>query len=65
MGQIDEEDKDYRYESMVWWFNRKYENLIEHERDMGEGEVLIVNMWKKPENFCYSACENKSQFVTD
>lgn len=53
---------------MKTWYDdliEKYENPIEHARDMGEGEVFIVNMWKKPENFCDSAEENKSQFVTD
>ena len=30
----------------------KYENPLEHECDVEEGEVFIANGWAKPENFC-------------
>lgn len=38
----------------------KYENSIEPARDMGEGEVFIVNMLKKPENLCDSVWKTYS-----
>ncbi len=41
----------------------KYENPLEHECDVEEGDVFIANGWQKPENFCDSAWESLSPFV--
>ena len=41
----------------------KYENPLEHECDVEEGDVFIANGWQKPDNFCDSAWESLSPFV--
>ena len=41
----------------------EFENPLEHECDVSEGEVFIANGWMKPENFCDSAWESLSPFV--
>ena len=41
----------------------KYENPLEHECDVEEGDVFIANGWVKPENFCDSAWDSVSPFV--
>lgn len=41
----------------------KYENPIEHECDIVEGQVFIANGWNKPEGFCDSAWGSVSPFV--
>ena len=41
----------------------KYENPLEHECDVEEGQVFIANGWLKPDNFCDSAWESLSPFV--
>ena len=41
----------------------KYENPIEEECCVSEGEVFIADGWKKPENFCESAWLSLSPFV--
>ena len=41
----------------------EYENPLEHECDVEEGQVFIANGWLKPDNFCDSAWESLSPFV--
>ena len=41
----------------------KYENPLEHECDVSEGEVYIADGWQKPEGFCESAWQSLSPFV--
>ena len=41
----------------------KYENPLEHECTVKEGEVFIANGWVKPDDFCDSAWESLSPFV--
>ena len=41
----------------------KYENPLEHECDVSEGEVFIADGWQKPEGFCESAWQSLSPFV--
>ena len=41
----------------------KYENPIQHACDMREGQVFIIDGWKKPEGMCDSAWETLSPFV--
>lgn len=41
----------------------KYENPLEHECDVSEGDVFIANGWLKPDGFCDSAWESLSPFV--
>ena len=41
----------------------KYENPLEHECDVEEGQVFIANGWSRPDNFCDSAWESLSPFV--
>ncbi|MBE6499665.1 MAG: TIGR04076 family protein [Methanobrevibacter thaueri] len=41
----------------------KYENPLEHECSVEEGEIYIANGWEKPENFCESAWQSLSPFV--
>ena len=41
----------------------KYENPLEHECDVEEGQIFIANGWCKPDNFCDSAWESLSPFV--
>ena len=40
-----------------------YENPLEHECDVEEGQVFIANGWAKPENFCDSAWDSMASFV--
>ena len=48
-----------RYDDLI----EKYENPIEHPRDLEEGQVFICNGWQKPDGFCDSAWESLSPFV--
>ena len=41
----------------------KYENPLEHECDVSEGEIYIADGWQKPEGFCESAWQSLSPFV--
>ena len=41
----------------------KYENPLEHECDVNQGDVFIANGWQKPDKFCDSAWESLSPFV--
>ena len=41
----------------------EYENPMEHACDMREGQVFVVDGWKKPEGFCDSAWDSLSPFV--
>ena len=41
----------------------RYENPLEHECDVEEGQFYIANGWEKPEDFCDSAWESMSPFV--
>ena len=41
----------------------KYENPLEHECDVEEGDVFIANGWQRPEGLCESAWESMSPFV--
>ena len=41
----------------------KYENPLEHARDVEEGQVFIANGWVKPDDFCDSAWDSISSFV--
>ncbi len=41
----------------------KYENPLEHECVVEEGQVFIANGWRIPDDFCDSAWESLSPFV--
>lgn len=41
----------------------KYENNIEHQCEICDGQVFIANGWRKPEGLCDSAWETMSHFV--
>lgn len=51
--------KKVRHDDLI----EKYENPLEHECDVEEGEIFIANGWHKPDNFCDSAWESISSFV--
>lgn len=51
--------KKVRHDDLI----EKYENPLEHECDVEEGNVFIANGWQKPDNFCDSAWESLSPFV--
>ena len=51
--------KKVRHDDLI----EKYENPLEHECDVEEGQTFIANGWLKPENFCDSAWESLSPFV--
>ena len=48
-----------RYDDLI----EKYENPLEHECSVNEGEIYIANGWNKPDNFCESAWQTLSPFV--
>ncbi len=48
-----------RYDDLI----EKYENPIEHQCDIKEGQVFITKGWSKPHGMCDSAWESISPFV--
>lgn len=48
-----------RYDDLI----QKYENPLEEECTVEEGETYIANGWNKPEGFCESAWQTLSPFV--
>lgn len=48
-----------RYDDLI----EKYENPLEHECTVEEGEVYIANGWNRPDDFCNSAWDSISAFV--
>lgn len=48
-----------RYDDLI----EKYENPIENQCDMREGQVFIADGRKRPQGFCDSAWESLSPFV--
>lgn len=49
-----------RYDDLI----EKYENPIEHACDMRLGQVFVSDDGQKPEEFCSSAWDTISPFVT-
>ncbi len=50
-----------RYDDLI----EKYENPIEHACDIKLGQVFYSENGQKPENFCDSAWDSVSPFVTE